>query len=227
MVRDLEGRIVVVTGGSGALGRAVVAELVAAGAEVVVPCIEVASPELPGARCVAGIDLTQETLVEGFYAGLERLWASVHVAGGFTWAKIEDTAVDLVRRQWAMNALTCFLCCREATRKIRASGAGGRIVNVSSRAARAPAAGVSAYTMSKAAVEGLTAQLAEELREEGVLVNAIAPGIIDTPTNRADMPGADHSRWTKPAELAWVIHQLVSPALAATTGAVVPVYGRS
>lgn len=227
MTRDLQGRIIVVTGGTGVLGRAVVQRLAEAGAEIVVPCVEAEPPPLVGARCVPGVNLAEESAVAGFYRELPGLWASVHVAGGFTWARVADTSAEVVRAQWAMNAMTCFLCCREAVRKIRERGEGGRLVNVGSRATRSPSAGMSAYAMSKAAVEALTLQLGEELREEAILVNAIAPGIIDTPMNRADMPTADHTRWPRPEELARVVHHLVSPELTVTSGAVVPVYGRS
>lgn len=229
MHNDLRGLSIVVTGGAGALGHAVVTELSSAGATVVVPCVD----DGPGAAAVAGVrylprvDLADELAVSGVYQAVGGLWASVHLAGGFTWAKLEDTSVAAVRAQWEMNALTCFLCCRAAVAKIRAGGLGGRIVNVSSRAVVQPGAGVSAYAMSKAAVSTLTATLAKELRGEGILVNAIAPGIIDTPANRAAMPDADHAAWPKPRELARTIHHLVSPDTTATSGAVVPVYGRS
>ncbi|HEY8375428.1 MAG TPA: SDR family NAD(P)-dependent oxidoreductase [Nannocystis sp.] len=228
MQRDLEGLHIIVTGGAGALGGAVVAELAAAGASIVVPCIDDGPSErVDGVRYVPRVDLAQETAVRALYDALPSLWGSVHLAGGFQWAKIEDTTAELARAQWTMNALTCLLCSAAAVKKIRASGRGGRIVNVTSRAVTQPAAGMTSYAMSKAAVSALTTTLAEELREEAILVNAIAPGIIDTPANRAAMPKADHDRWPKPAELARVIHTLVSPATSATSGAIVPVYGRS
>lgn len=229
MSRDLHGLSIVVTGGAGALGNAVVTEFVAAGARVVVPCVD----DGPGERGVAEVryvprvDLADVRAVQDFYGELNSLWASVHLAGGFTWAKLEDTSADVVRAQWEMNALTAFLCARAAVAKFRASGRGGRLVNVSSRAAVSPGAGVTAYAMAKAAVSALTVTLAEELRDEGILVNAIAPGIIDTPANRAAMPDVDHRRWPKPAELARAIHHLVSPDDTVTSGAIVPVYGRS
>lgn len=229
MQRDLEGLTIVVTGGAGALGGAVVHELVGAGAAVVVPTVD-DGPAHPvaGARYVPRVDLSQETDVVRVYAELPSLWGSVHLAGGFVWAKVEDTTLAMVRAQWELNAVTAFLCSRAAVAKIRASkGEGGRIVNVVSRAVAQPAAGVTAYAMSKAAVASLTTTLGEELRDENILVNAIAPGIIDTPTNRRDMPDADPTRWTKPAEIARTIHALVSPAVSVTTGAIIPVYGRS
>lgn len=229
MQRDLEGLTIVVTGGAGALGGAVVQELVDAGAAVVVPAIDTGPAEpVAGVRYLPRVDLSQETAVEAVYAGLPSLWASVHLAGGFTWAKVEDTTLATVQAQWTLNAVTAFLCSRAAVAKIRATGKqGGRIVNTVARAVLQPAAGLAAYTMAKAAVAALTAQMAEELRDEGINVNAIAPGLIDTPANRKAMPDADPSRWTKPAEIARTVHALVSPALSVTSGAIVPVYGRS
>ncbi|MDC0669974.1 SDR family NAD(P)-dependent oxidoreductase [Nannocystis radixulma] len=229
MQRDLEGLTIVVTGGAGALGGAVVQELVDAGAAVVVPAIDAGPAEpVAGVRYLPRVDLSQETAVEAVYAGLPSLWASVHLAGGFTWAKVEDTTLATVQAQWTLNAVTAFLCSRAAVAKIRAGGKqGGRIVNTVARAVLQPAAGLAAYTMAKAAVAALTAQMAEELRDEGITVNAIAPGLIDTPANRKAMPDADPSRWTKPAEIARTVHALVSPALSVTSGAIVPVYGRS
>lgn len=228
MQRDLEGLHIIVTGGAGALGGAVVTELAAAGAAIVVPCIDDGPADrVAGVRYVPRVDLSQETAVSAVYGELPSLWASVHLAGGFTWAKIEDTTAELARAQWTMNALTCLVCSTAAVAKIRAGGRGGRIVNVTSRVVTQPAVGMASYVMSKAAVSALTTTLAEELREDGILVNAIAPGIIDTPANRAAMPGVDHARWPKPAELAQMVHVLVSPATSVTSGAIVPVYGRS
>ena len=100
-------------------------------------------------------------------------------------------------------------------------------MNVSSRPALSPAGGLSAYTASKAAVAGLTRALAEELKEEGILVNAVVPSLIDTPANRKAMPGADHDRWPKPVEIARAILFLSSPENVLTQGALVPVYGVS
>ena len=204
-------------------------ELTRAGGAVVVPCIDdgPASP-VPGARYVPRVDLSQEPAVNAFYEELPALWASVHLAGGFTWARLEDTTLAVAQQQWTMNAVTCLICSRAAVAKIRATGtSGGRLVNVTARAAGQPTAGLAAYAMSKAAVTALTMTLADELREASILVNAIAPGIIDTPANRQSMPDADPTRWTQPAEIARMIHTLVAPGTSATSGAIVPVYGRS
>ena len=197
---DLTGRHVVVTGGAGALGTPVVARLLAAGATCHVPCID----DGPGARGLPGVDysprveLTDESSAAAYYAALPDVWASIHLAGGFAWAKLEDTTLATVRAQLDMNAVTAFLCCREAVKKMRArtSGGdiGGRLINVSSRGGTRPDSGLSAYAMGKAAVTALTLGLAAELRPESIWVNAIIPAIIDTPANRAAMPEADFSR---------------------------------
>ena len=130
-----------------------------------------------------------------------------------------------------LNAGTCFLCCREAVKAMRRSGrpAGdaGRIVNVIARPALEPTGGMLAYSTSKAAVASLTECLAREVQEEGILVNAVAPSIMDTPANRAAMPDADFDAWPKVEEVARAMVWLASPANALTTGALVPVYGRA
>ena len=222
---DLAGRHVVVTGGTGALGTAVVRAFTAAGATCHVPCLEGHAPRDPvvGAVYTLDVDLASEAAVAAFYDRVPALWASLHLAGGFAWSRLEDTTLELVRQQRSINADTCFLCCREAARVLRAGGVGGRIVNVASRAVAHPAAGMAASAMSKAAVVALTATLAEELRGDGILVNAIVPSIIDTPANRAAMPDADRRAWSTPAAIAAVLGVLASPSLTTTSGALVPV----
>ena len=222
---DLAGRDVVVTGGAGALGDAVVRAFQAVGARCHVPCLSGHVPRdpVPGAAYTDGVDLADEDAVAAYYAGLPDLWASLHLAGGFVWARLEDTSLAVARQQRSINADTALLCCREAARRLRARGRGGRLVNVASRTVAHPAPGMAAYAMSKAAVVALTQTLAEELRPDGILVNAVAPGIIDTPANRAAMPDADRRAWSPPAAIAAVLGLLASPSLTTTTGAIVPV----
>ncbi len=239
---DFAGSHVVVTGGTGALGRAVVGALRAANAICHIPNLVAA--ELDGFPYVAdpkvqiarGIDLADEAAVKRFYAEVPPLWASIHLAGGFAMASIGETSAEDFLAQFRMNALSCFLCSAAAIGAFRAraapgpSGAiGGRIVNVSARPALEPrlGAGMVGYTASKSAVAALTQALAQELAEEQIWVNAVAPSILDTPANRAAMPDADHSRWVAPTALAEMITFLASPANRVTRGAVIPVYGGS
>lgn len=208
---ELEGRHVVISGGAGGLGGAVVARFAAAGAICHVP--------LEG-----DVDLTDEAQVVAYYAGLPAApWASVHLVGGFLARPLLETSLADLRAQLDLNVATAFLCAREAA---RAMTSGGRIVNVSARTGLVPARGMIAYATAKAAVAALTRGLAEELADQGVLVNAIAPSIIDTPANRKTMPDADFARWPKAAELAEAILWLASPANTLTSGEVLPVYGR-
>jgi NAD(P)-dependent dehydrogenase (short-subunit alcohol dehydrogenase family) len=233
---EFDGRRVVVTGGSGALGEAVVKALVGAGALVHVPVRSAESlarfemARHRGVHVEVGVDLTDEGAIGAYYEGLPALWASVHCAGVFAMSPLEGTSeAEFGKMMWT-NAWTCFLCSREAVRRIRASGAGrgGRIVNVASRQALEPrqGAGMIAYTASKAAVAAITVAMAQELAGEGIWVNAVAPSILDTDANREAMPGADPSAWVKVDEAAATIAFLASPQNTSTRGGLVPVYGR-
>jgi len=227
------GRHVVVTGGSGALGAAVVSRLVDLGATCHVPNLDPAElgqfPYLdhPAVHVSGGVDLAVEESVEGFYAGLSDLWASIHLAGGFGMGPLASLDLDQAMAQMRMNYVTCFLCCREAVRRF--GGKGGRIVNVAARPALEPrsGAGMTAYAASKAAVAAFTQALAEEVAADGIWVNAVAPSIIDTPANRQAMPAADHRRWPKPAEIAEAIAFLASPDNTTVRGTIASLYGRS
>jgi NAD(P)-dependent dehydrogenase (short-subunit alcohol dehydrogenase family) len=183
-----------------------------------------------------GIDLADEAAVKRFYGALPPLWASIHLAGGFAMAPIEETSAEDFIAQFRMNALSCFLCSAAAIAAFRArkapgpgGAAGGRIVNVSARPALEPrlGAGMVGYTASKSAVAALTQALAQELTDEQIWVNAVAPSVLDTPANRQTMPSADYSRWVPPAALAEIITFLASPENRVTRGAVIPVYGGS
>jgi NAD(P)-dependent dehydrogenase (short-subunit alcohol dehydrogenase family) len=232
-IMDYRDRHIVVTGGAGALGTAVVGALLDAGAICHVPCRTQAEAQRfayqdhAAVKLSAPVDLADEAAVEKLYAGVPKLWASLHIAGGFSAAPIEATAKADLLRQIEINLVSAYLCCRAAVRAM--AGNGGRIVNVA--ASRAiewrSGAGMTAYTASKAAVAALTAALAEEVVSKGILVNAVAPSIMDTAANRAAMPKADHGKWPRVEEVAATILFLASPDNKVTRGAVVPVYGRS
>jgi NAD(P)-dependent dehydrogenase (short-subunit alcohol dehydrogenase family) len=230
---DFRDRHVVITGGAGALGTAVVAALVEAGAVCHVPCFNEAEAQRFTLRAhkqvvmtIAG-NLADEAVVDRLYEGVGQLWASIHIAGGFAAAPLRDTTLAALRQQIDMNFVSCALCCRAAVRAMQ--GSGGRIVNVAARPALEwrSGAGMVAYTASKTAVAALTAALAEEVAKDNILVNAIAPSILDTQANRQAMPKADFALWPKVEEVAATITFLASPDNRVTRGAIVPVYGRS
>jgi NAD(P)-dependent dehydrogenase (short-subunit alcohol dehydrogenase family) len=228
---DFDNRTVIVTGGTGALGRAVVGALLAAGARCRVPYIvdaEAATfPHKDNVTLVQGCDLAEEAGVARLYDGVNDLWASIHIAGGFAMGSIDDTDKAGLLHMLNTNLVSCFLCCRAAIGKFGA--AGGRIVNVAARPGIEPrlGAGMAAYAASKAAVAAFTQALGAEVAGRGILVNAVAPSIIDTPANRAAMPTADHEAWPKPEQIAATMAFLASPANQVTTGAIVPVPGRT
>ena len=224
----IEGHVVI-TGAAGGLGEAVLDALVAAGATCHVP-VRGAVPATFAGRAgvvpIGSVDLADETSVERLFANLPPLVASIHLVGGYEAKPIAETTRDVLDRQLSLNLVTTFLSCREAIKALRRSG-GGRIVNVGARVSEVPLAGSAAYAAAKGAVAALTRALAEEVRQEGILVNAVAPSIIDTPANRAAMPAAKHDRWPRPAEVAQAILWLASTENALTSGAIVPVYGRA
>ena len=228
---DFAGRQVVVTGGTGALGRAVVAALIKAGAHCHVSyMIEAEAQSFPHKEKVtlhAVGDLADEAAVAKLYGAVPKLWASIHLAGGFAMHSVADTDKARLMQQVEMNFVACFLCCRAAVKAM--DKAGGRIVNVAARPALEwrSGAGMVAYASSKAAVAAMTVALAEEVAKDGILVNAVAPSIMDTPANRKAMPKADFAAWPKVEEVAATIAFLASPDNAVTRGGVVPVYGKS
>jgi len=229
---NFSGKQVVVTGGTGALGSALVGALVETGAACRVAYVHDGELERfarkndPKVELVKVADLSEEADVAKLYANVTP-WASIHIAGGFAMGKVADTGKAALMAQIEQNLVSCFLCCRAAVNAMAKDG--GRIVNVAARAALEPrtGAGMSAYTIAKSGVAALTAALAEETAKDGILVNAVAPSIMDTAANRAAIPKADFSAWPKVEEVAATILHLASPGNRVTRGAIVPVYGKS
>ena len=220
-------RSVIVTGGFGVLGQAVAQAFAAQGDKVArVDFAPSASTSLEGALDIGGVDLTDAAATQ---AALDRVTAAhggidvlVNVAGGFTWETLEGGTLASWARMQAMNLTTNATITKLALPALKAAGA-GRIVNIGAGAAIKAGMGMGAYTASKAGVHRLTEALAEELAGDGVTVNAVLPSIIDTPTNRKDMPDADFSQWVSAEAIADVILFLASPAARGVTGALIPV----
>ncbi len=228
---DFSKKHVVVTGGTGALGTAVVGALLGASATCTVPYVHDTEMQRFPYRAQAGIklikvsNLADEAEVAKVYQGLVP-WASIHIAGGFAMGSVAKTDKAALTAQLDTNLISCFLCCRAA---VNAMSSGGRIVNVAARPALEwrIGAGMAAYTIAKAGVAALTVALAEEVAKSGILVNAVTPSIMDTAANRTAMPKADYAAWPKVEEVAATILFLASPDNRVTRGAIVPVYGRS
>jgi len=230
----VEGRVVLLTGGFGALGRVVGAEAVKRGAKVVSIDRAEPPPDLlhdSSGRLIAkgGLDIAHEAgalaavnLAASSFGGLDVV---LNIAGAFRWQKVADGDPAVWESLFAANTMTALQVSRAALPLLRKSGA-GRIVNVGALAALNAGAGMGAYAASKASVHRLTESLAEELKDQGITVNAVLPSTIDTPANRKDMPDADPAKWVSPAELAEVILFLASAAASAVTGALVRVSGR-
>jgi len=226
---------VVVTGAFGSLGIAVARHFREQGATLALigraqPPARLAA-EFPAPHCVlGGVDLTHAistgSAMETVRATVGSIDVLVNVAGGFRWQTLEQGDIDGWDEMFATNLKSAVVSIKAALPQLLASPA-GRIINVGSgAAARTAGAGMGAYTASKAGVHKLTESLAQELKDRGITVNAVLPGIIDTPRNRADMPKADFSRWVQPQAIAAVIAFLASEPAAAVTGALIPVYGR-
>jgi NAD(P)-dependent dehydrogenase (short-subunit alcohol dehydrogenase family) len=232
---EFQDRAVVVTGGTGALGAAVVGALLEAGAACHVPyfveqeALHFPHRAHPRLTFHPGANLTDEAAVDRLYGAVAHPWASIHLVGGFAAGPVKTATKAVMQGQFDTNVMTAFLCCRAAVLAMAGNPGGGRIVNVSARPGLEwrSGAGMAAYTASKAAVAALTVALAEEVVKEGILVNAVAPSTIDTPANRKAMPNADHASWPKPEELARTILFLASPGNKVTRGAVVSVYGQA
>jgi NAD(P)-dependent dehydrogenase (short-subunit alcohol dehydrogenase family) len=214
---------ILVAGATGALGSAVVAELLATGQDVVAVDRQ---GDAPGARTVHA-DLLDPDSAREAVAVVDDLTAVVNLVGGFAMGpKVGETELADFERMLSLNLVPAFNLARAAVPRLADAG-GGAFVCVSAKAALEPFAGAAGYVTAKAAVLAFVRALDVEYRDAGVRANAILPSIIDTPANREAMPKADTSKWVAPAEIARVVRFLVSDDAAVTSGAAVPVYGRA
>jgi len=225
----MDGKIVVVTGASGALGKVVVAVALARGAKVA--GIDHAATTIKATTDrieFGGVDLTDATeakkAIDAAASHFGRLDALINIAGGFAFETTTEGDPKTWQRMYALNVLTALNASRSAIPHLAVSGA-GRIVNIGAMGAIQAGAGMGPYAASKAGVHRLTEALAAEWKGK-ITVNAVLPSIIDTAANRASMPDADFAKWVRPEELADVILFLASDAASAVTGALLPVNGR-
>jgi NAD(P)-dependent dehydrogenase (short-subunit alcohol dehydrogenase family) len=225
----MNGKVIVITGALGALGRVVVVEALARRARIA--SVDHAPTQAPATADLfelGGIDLTDPAqarkAIEVAASHFGKLDALINIAGGFAFETVADGDPGSWKRMYALNVMTALNASRAAIPHLVASGS-GRIVNVGAMGALQAGSGMGAYAASKAGVHRLTEALAAELKGK-VTVNAVLPSIIDTAANRASMPKADFTNWVQPKELADVILFLASDAASAVTGALLPVNGR-
>ncbi|MGA2632587.1 MAG: SDR family NAD(P)-dependent oxidoreductase [Terriglobia bacterium] len=234
---DLQNRVAIVTGGTGALGGSVVAELLNQGARVAVTYVvdEEWNRLVTGAGDAGGrlwgakVDLTQPAEVAAFVGDVVARWSRadflVAIAGGFAAGKSYETDDRTWDRMFALNFRSLVNCLRVVV-PVMIERNFGRIVTISSGAIRrGGGAGIAAYAVSKGAVQQLSEILADELKDFDIHVHCLMPGTMDTPANRRSMPTADFSKWVKTEDVARVIRFLLSDEARAVRSLVVPVMG--
>lgn len=237
---ELTGKVAVVSGAAGALGRAVARRLQQE--QVRFALIDRNEAALNGlcqelglteeTALIGVVDLTQKEAVDAFVARVVATFGSVdllaNIAGGFVFSgPVHKMNVADLDSMFSINVKTAFLLSAAVARQMVTAGTRGHIVNVSARAALTGQAGMAAYCASKAAILRLTESMALELKKNGITVNTVLPSTMDTPANRASMPDADFSKWVTPDSLADIITMLCSGTTRDISGAAIPVYGRA
>jgi NAD(P)-dependent dehydrogenase (short-subunit alcohol dehydrogenase family) len=230
-----------ITGGTGAIGQAVVRRFLEDGFRVAVTyrsepewqTLAESEKRATAAGALFGVraDVIQEdSMAEAVRRAAEELGALrvlLHVAGGYTGGvPVEKIPAETVRRMIGLNLESAFWAAKHVIPHAKRSGR-GRLLFVSSRGATEVGPGAAAYAAAKAGLNALVQTLAKELRQSGTTANAILPSIVDTAANRATMPGADHATWVQPAEVASLLSFLASDGASATSGALIPIYGRA
>ncbi len=225
----MDGKVVVVTGASGALGQVVAELALARGAKVA--GVDHAASQMPVTANrieLGGVDLSDageaKKAIDAVASHFGKCDALINIAGGFAFEAIAEGDPRTWQRMYALNVLTALNASRAALPYL-ATSLSGRIVNIGAIGALQAGAGMGPYAASKAGVHRLTEALAAEWKGK-ITVNAVLPSIIDTAANRASMPKADFAKWVTPHELAEVILFLASDAASAVTGALLPVNGR-
>ncbi|HWM04211.1 MAG TPA: SDR family NAD(P)-dependent oxidoreductase [Actinophytocola sp.] len=224
-------RSVLVTGGTGGLGTAVTKAFLDAGWRVVAPWVverELARmPKHPRLELVRAdlfdVDSAHECAAAAASDVDAPLRAVVNLVGGFAaGGRVHETPIDEFENQLLLNLRATYLTCHSTLPHLMKAG-GGSIVCMSSRAARQPFAGAAGYVTSKAAVLAFVDALNVEYADSGVRANAVLPGVIDTPANRAAMPNSDRKDWVAPENIARTILFLADDEAAPISGAHIPV----
>lgn len=223
---NLNGKTVIITGAKGGLGTSVTRAFLDAGANVCGVSRSIAAADFPHARFTAmPAELGSREAADLLIERAGRVDALVHLMGGWSGgARVEDTDTATFDRMFELNVRSAFFVLSAAARAMRRQGS-GRILAIAGKAAAVPQAESVAYSASKAALVSLVQGLAAELEGTGITANAVLPGTMDTPQNRAGSPNADPSRWVQPAHVAELLVYLASAAGASVTGAAIPIYG--
>jgi NAD(P)-dependent dehydrogenase (short-subunit alcohol dehydrogenase family) len=226
----LQGKRIAVTGAFGALGTVVMRAVVDAGASaagIARASTAKAPAQLSGCVLFGDADISDASVADATLRAVAQklggLDALVNVAGAFRWARLTDNRPDVWEQMHKANLLTAVNATRAALPLLSANG---RVIYIGAAGAVKAGAGMGPYAASKAGVAKLTEALAEEVKDRNITVNAILPSTIDTPSNRADMPNADFSRWVQPEQIADLIVFLLSDRASAITGALIPIVGR-
>ncbi len=224
----MQGKVIVITGGFGALGRAAGRVVREAGATpVLIDYAPVPDDLKDGTLAFGGADLTKAesavTVMKAARDAAGQMDALFNIAGGFGWSTVADGDIGIWEKMFAINTKTAINASKAALPSLIESR--GAIVNVGANGALKAGAGFGAYAASKSGVHRLTEALAEEMKGK-VRVNAVLPSILDTAQNRKDMPDPDFSAWVQPEDLARVMLFLASDTAHDITGALLPVTGR-
>ncbi|WAL61712.1 3-oxoacyl-ACP reductase FabG [Thermocoleostomius sinensis] len=229
----MNGKQVLLTGGTGGLGLGVTPAVLERGATVTLPYIDVRSVDrlkgtlsyhqLSRVRFVE-TDLTREASIEALVNGMERVDVLIHLVGGFSMGKTHEYSYEQWQNDIELNLNTTFLVCKHSLRRMLEQDY-GRIVTIGSRGAVQPGGQLAAYCASKAGVVALTQAIADETKGTNITANVVLPSVIDTPANRAAMGDQGADQWVKPESLAQVICFLASETAKDVRGAAVPVYG--
>ena len=229
----MQGKQVLLTGGTGGLGMGVTPLVVAQAATVTIPyrsqadverLKKILSPSEFEAIRFVSVDLTDETAVQQLVEDMGRVDVLIHLVGGFAMGKVHEYSFADWQQDFNLNLNTTFLVCKYSLAKMIQQGY-GRIVTVGAKGAIDPNAQLGAYCASKAGVVALTKTIAEETKQMDITANCVLPTIIDTPANREQMGAENADKWVKPESLGKVICFLASVAAKDLRGATIPVYG--